>query len=76
MNKKSKKDVLKNSIKKFLKDERGEFGVKQIAYTVAVIVVVGLVLAILRDQMEGIVTTIWNFLWEENSGSDGLINCM
>jgi len=43
MNKKSKKDVLKNSIKKFLKDERGEFGVKQIAYTVAVIVVVGLV---------------------------------
>ncbi|ADU74657.1 MAG TPA: hypothetical protein DEF39_09960 [Hungateiclostridium thermocellum] len=65
MNKKSKKDVLKNSIKKFLKDERGEFGVKQIAYTVAVIVVVGLVLAILRDQMEGIVTTIWNFLWEK-----------
>jgi len=56
---------LKNSIKKFLKDERGEFGVKQIAYTVAVIVVVGLVLAILRDQMEGIVTTIWNFLWEK-----------
>ncbi|HOQ01946.1 MAG TPA: hypothetical protein PK604_14265 [Acetivibrio clariflavus] len=65
MNKKSKKDVLKNSIKKFLKDERGEFGVKQIAYTVAVIVVVGLVLVILRDQMEGIVTTIWNFLWEK-----------
>ncbi|NLU27372.1 MAG: hypothetical protein GXX00_09565 [Hungateiclostridium thermocellum] len=65
MNKKSKKDLLKNSIKKFLKDERGEFGVKQIAYTVAVIVVVGLVLAILRDQMEGIVTTIWNFLWEK-----------
>jgi len=33
-----------------LKDERGEFGVKQIAYTVAVIVVVGLVLAILRTD--------------------------
>jgi len=65
MNKNQKRMYWKNSIKKFLKDERGEFGVKQIAYTVAVIVVVGLVLAILRDQMEGIVTTIWNFLWEK-----------
>jgi len=46
-----------------MREENSEL--KQIAYTVAVIVVVGLVLAILRDQMEGIVTTIWNFLWEK-----------
>jgi len=76
MNKKSKKDVLKNSIKKFLKDERGEFGVKQIAYTVAVIVVVGLVLAILRDQNGRYSNYYMEFLVGENSGSDGLINCM
>ncbi|GAE86928.1 hypothetical protein [Acetivibrio straminisolvens] len=59
-------DLLKNSIKKFVKDERGEFGVKQIAITVAVIVVIGLILSILRNGLlNEMVNTVWEFLWEQ-----------
>jgi len=65
MNKKSKKDVLKNSIKKFLKrwerrirskadclHRSGDSGCRTCSRYI-------------EDQMEGIVTTIWNFLWEK-----------
>ncbi|HHV29104.1 hypothetical protein [Acetivibrio mesophilus] len=66
MKKAIKKELMKKSIKRFLKDERGEFGVKQIAITVAVIVVVGLILTILQGGLlEGIVNQVWDFLWEQ-----------
>ncbi|HOM02747.1 MAG TPA: hypothetical protein PLH43_07970 [Acetivibrio sp.] len=60
------RETVKKSVKKFLKDERGEFGVKQIAITVAVIVVVGLILSILRGGLlREIVNDVWDFLWTQ-----------
>lgn len=66
MKKMEKSVFLKNSIHRFLKDERGDFGVKQLAITVAVIVVVGIILSILQGGMlNDMVNTVWDFLWEQ-----------
>lgn len=46
-NNKASKD--NNPIKSFWKDESGEIGIKQIAITVAVIVILGFVIMIFRD---------------------------
>jgi len=55
--------MLKNLVKKFksfMKEEKGDFGVKGIAVTVAVIVVIGAVVAAVTTFANDWVTQIWN----------------
>ena len=52
-------------IKSALRDESGEIGVKQIAVTVAVIVIIGLIVSMLKNGLlERWVEQVWNFLME------------
>lgn len=61
---KDKNEVHKdnNQVKSFWKDESGEIGIKQIAITVTVIVILGFVIMIFQD---GTILTNWmKDLWE------------
>ncbi|MCR2803405.1 hypothetical protein [Paenibacillus soyae] len=53
---------MKKQVEAFVKDERGEFGIKQIAATVAVIVVIGLVIGVVRGNIGEWVGDIWDKL--------------
>jgi hypothetical protein len=55
----------KLSFKKLLKNERGDIGIKQIAITVAIIVILGLVIGALRTNMPTFVTDVWKMLMEK-----------
>lgn len=54
--------------KVFLKDERGEFGIKQIAVTVAVIVIIGFVITAVQGFMPGWIEDIWDMFIEQIEG--------
>lgn len=48
----------------FWKDERGDFGVKQLAITVGVIVLIALVVTYLKnDKLTTIVDNIWDYIY-------------
>lgn len=51
-------------IQRFVEDERGEFGIKQIAATVAVIVVIGFVVTAISGNMGTWVEEIWDQFME------------
>lgn len=58
----------------FWKDESGDFGVKQIAATVAVIVVIGLVITGIKGNLETWIDEIWTFFMQiikQMTGSAG-----
>lgn len=61
------KQVTKKETRSFWKEERGDIGVKQIAITVAVIVVIAFVASMLTGG--GLLTTwvadIWDYLFNE-----------
>ncbi len=59
---------IKNTIEKFLKDERGSFGVKEIAITVAVIVVIGFAITGIQSNMPSWITQIWNLFIQQIQG--------
>lgn len=62
----------KKGIRAFWEDETGEFGIKQIAATVAVIVLIGLVVSFVRGQLPTWVSDIWDYfmgLIKEMTGS-------
>lgn len=46
-------------------DQRGSFGVKEIAITVAVIVVLGFAVTIIDSNMSGWITDIWDLFLEK-----------
>ena len=48
-----------NIIKKFLKSEKGDFGVKEIAIMVAVIVIVGFAITIIQGNLGDWIDQIW-----------------
>lgn len=49
----------------FLDEERGSFGIKEIAVTVAVIVLIGAIVAALKSSMGGYITQIWDLFIAE-----------
>ncbi|TYQ16049.1 UNVERIFIED_CONTAM: hypothetical protein Cloal_2551 [Acetivibrio alkalicellulosi] len=51
---------MKNRIKALLKDQSGEFGVKSIAMTVAVIVIIGFIIVVVQGNIDGWVGQIWD----------------
>lgn len=56
---------MKSTITAFLKDERGDFGIKQIAITVAVIVIIGFIITGIQGLMPGWITQIWNMFVDQ-----------
>ena len=60
-----KKLELEQFMGNFLKEEKGEFGVKQIAVTVAVIVVIGVIVTVFKDQSDSWIGQVWDFLFEQ-----------
>jgi hypothetical protein len=56
---------MKSKIKMLLKDERGEFGIKQIALTVAVIVVIGFAITAIQGLLPGWITQIWTMFIDQ-----------
>ncbi|MED4956079.1 hypothetical protein ABEO75_16760 [Paenibacillus macerans] len=62
----------KKGIRAFWEDEAGEFGIKQIAATVAVIVIIGLVVSAVRGNLPTWINDIWDYfmgLIKEMTGS-------
>lgn len=55
---------IKNKIKNFLKNQSGEFGIKQIAATVAVIVIIGLIIGVVRGNIGTWVAEVWDMFIE------------
>lgn len=55
---------IKNKIKIFLKNQSGEFGIKQIAATVAVIVIIGLIIGVVRGNIGTWVAEVWDMFIE------------
>lgn len=53
---------MKKQWDEFKKDESGEFGVKQIAITVAVIVLIGFIVSTLKDYLPAWIQEIWTTL--------------
>lgn len=52
-------------VKYMLEEEKGEFGIKQLAITVGVIVIVGFVISILQGGLlEGWIGEVWTFLFD------------
>lgn len=45
---------------KFLKSETGAFGIKEIAAVVAVIVVIGLIITVVRTNIGNWIAQVWN----------------
>jgi Flp pilus assembly pilin Flp len=50
---------MKEKIKAFLKDERGDFGIKQIAITLGVILIVGASITVINGKMGTWLNDIW-----------------
>ncbi|WMT42038.1 hypothetical protein RE628_06270 [Paenibacillus sp. D2_2] len=49
----------------FWKDERGDFGVKQLAATIGVIILIALVVSYLKGGvLTGMVDKIWTYIYE------------
>ncbi len=54
---------MKEELSRLVNEERGDIGVKQLAITVGVIIVIGAVVAVLTGKMDGIVTDVWDWLF-------------
>lgn len=55
----------KKSQESFWTEERGDIGVKQIALTVAAIVIIGAVIVIVQDNLGTWISDIWNLFMEQ-----------
>lgn len=56
---------MKRRIKAFMKDESGEYGIKQIAFTVAVIVIIGFAITAIKGLLPNWITQIWDIFIEQ-----------
>ena len=56
---------VKNKIRNFLKDQSGDFGIKQIAITVAVIVIIGLIIGVVDGRIGDWVEQVWDMFLEK-----------
>lgn len=51
--------------KRFMEDERGEFGIKGIAMTVAAIVVIGLVIGVVQGNLGAWIAELWTMFIDQ-----------
>ncbi len=52
-------------IKSMVEQEKGEFGIKQLAITVGIIIIVGFVIGLLQGGLlEGWIGEVWTFLFD------------
>lgn len=57
---------IKSKIKRFLKEERGDIGIKQIAITVAVIVVIGAAMTIIKGTfLQTWIGDVWDMFIDQ-----------
>lgn len=54
---------LKEKLNRFIKDEKGEFGIKEIAITLGVIILVGVAVAAITGLLPTWIEEIWEFLF-------------
>ena len=55
---------MKNGLREFINEERGDVSVKGIAILVATIVVIGAVMVFFKDNIGDWITDIWEWVWE------------
>ena len=56
---------IKLELNRLLNEERGDIGVKQLAVAVGVIILIGVVITVLTDNMDTFVDDIWKILKEQ-----------
>lgn len=54
-----------NELSRTAKEERGDIGIKQLAITVGVIVIVGAAVIVLKDSIGDIINDVWEWLFED-----------
>ena len=54
-----------NKQQSFWKEERGDFGVKGIAITIAVIVLIGAIITIIQANLDGWIAEIWTMFIDQ-----------
>ena len=59
---------VKSRLKRRLQDERGEIGIKQLAITVGVIIIVGAAVIVLKDSIGDIIESVWDWLFDIKIG--------
>lgn len=58
--------------KQLLEEEKGEFGIKQLAITVGIIIIVGFVIGLLQSGLlEDWIGQVWTFLFDTIQGMVG-----
>jgi hypothetical protein len=61
-----KKSICKHPFVLSLKNNRGEFGIKQLAWTVAVVVIIGIIVQFMSGGwLTARVQDVWTWLWED-----------
>lgn len=53
------------AMKNFMEEERGDFGVKQIAIAIAVIILIGAAVSFLKGNIGTMVEGVWDWLFEQ-----------
>ncbi|MDD2234879.1 MAG: hypothetical protein PHV03_08270 [Desulfitobacteriaceae bacterium] len=59
---------MKDLFKSLINDEKGEAGIKYIAITVAVIVLIGVVMTIIQGRLPGWIDQIWTLFMDQIQG--------
>lgn len=52
-----------SEVERTLKDEQGDIGIKQLAITVGIIILVGVVVVSLKDFAPEAIEKVWDWLW-------------
>jgi len=61
-----RKSMKRSSFSALLKGNRGDFGIKQIAVTVGVVVLIGVVVNFMSDKwLTDRVNDVWTWLWND-----------
>lgn len=56
---------MKLEMEKTLHEERGDVGIKQLAMTVGIIIVIGAAVLMLKDNIGKIIEDVWKWLFED-----------
>lgn len=56
---------IKDEVQQTKEEERGDIGIKQLAITVGVIIIVGAAVVGLKDNIETILDAVWKWLFED-----------
>lgn len=56
---------IKLELNRLLNEERGDIGIKQLAMTVGVIIIIGVVITVLTTKMDTFVEDVWKMLTDQ-----------